>query len=299
MSRATLNFLIDVATFIVALGMAATGVLLRFVLPPGSGERRSVWDLTRHEWGGLHFWLAVVLGGLVLVHLALHWNWVCSFVARQFRAASSPPQPSSGLRRNLLGLAAVAVVALLVGGFVWAAQQAIVEREGPGRQERAGRAAVTDAAHAGERRQFRGGRGATAEPSSARAERNRDTAPEPAVAPEQAQSNMIIAYYFHRTMRCATCLSIEKQSREAIELAYGSELSSGRLEWHAVNIEEPGNEHFEKDFELQTQSLVLVESISDRVARWKLLPKVWELVEDPYGFQEYVVSEVALFIGGG
>lgn len=109
----------------------------------------------------------------------------------------------------------------------------------------------------------------------------------------------LIAYYFHRTMRCATCLSIEKQSREAIELAYGGELSSGRLEWHAVNIEDPGNEHFEKDFELQTQSLVLVESASDRVARWKMLPKVWELVEDPYGFQEYVVTEVAVFTGGG
>lgn len=108
-----------------------------------------------------------------------------------------------------------------------------------------------------------------------------------------------IAYYFHRTIRCATCLSIERQSREAIELVYGGELSAGRLEWHAVNIEEPGNERFEKDFELQTQSLVLVESASDRVTRWKLLPKVWELVEDPYGFQEYVVGEVALFLGGG
>lgn len=109
----------------------------------------------------------------------------------------------------------------------------------------------------------------------------------------------LIAYYFHRTMRCATCLSIEKQSREAIELAYGGELSSGRLEWHAVNIEEPGNEHFEKDFELQTQSLVLVEMSGEPVTRWKLLPKVWELVEDPYGFQEYVANEVALFLGGG
>jgi len=110
---------------------------------------------------------------------------------------------------------------------------------------------------------------------------------QPTAASQESETpRKLIAYYFHRTIRCATCLSIEKQSREAIELAYGSELSSGRLEWHAVNIEEPGNEHFEKDFGLQTQSLVLVESASDRVARWKLLPKVWELVEDPYGFQE-------------
>ena len=108
-----------------------------------------------------------------------------------------------------------------------------------------------------------------------------------------------VAYYFHRTMRCPTCLSIEKQSQEAIELSYNGELSAGTLKWHAVNIEEPGNEHFEKDFELQSQSLVLVEVAGERVTRWKLLPKVWELVEDPYGFQEYVVIEVGLFLGGG
>lgn len=108
-----------------------------------------------------------------------------------------------------------------------------------------------------------------------------------------------LAYYFHRTMRCATCLSIEKQSQEAIELSYNAELSDGTLEWHAVNIEEPGNEHFEKDFALDRQALVLVELEGEQVQRHKKLERVWELVEDPYGFQEYVVSEVALFLGGG
>ena len=122
-------------------------------------------------------------------------------------------------------------------------------------------------------------------------------AEQPARADEAA--SRLVVYYFHRTMRCPTCLSIEKQSRETIERTYGGELSAGTLEWHAVNIEEPGNEHFEKDFELQSQSLVLVEMAGERVTRWKLLPKVWDLAEDPYGFQEYVVAEVALFLGGG
>jgi hypothetical protein len=120
-----------------------------------------------------------------------------------------------------------------------------------------------------------------------------------ATRPAAAAETKVLAYYFHRTMRCPTCLSIEKQSREAIELAYGGELSAGRLEWQSVNIEEPGNEHFEKDFNLERQSLVLVEMTGDQVERWKMLPRVWELVEDPYGFQEYVVTEVAVFLGGG
>ena len=107
-----------------------------------------------------------------------------------------------------------------------------------------------------------------------------------------------VAYYFHRTLRCQTCLAIEKQSGDAIESAYSGELSAGTLEWRPVNIEERGNEHFEQDFDLQTQSLVLVQMDGERVARWKLLPKVWDLVQDPYGFQDYVVVEVARFLGG-
>lgn len=108
-----------------------------------------------------------------------------------------------------------------------------------------------------------------------------------------------IAYYFHRTLRCPTCLSIEKQSQEAIELTYNGELAAGALEWQAVNIEEPGNERFEKDFALDRQALVLVELKGEEVRRHKKLERVWELVDDPYGFQQYVVAEVALFLGGG
>ncbi len=108
-----------------------------------------------------------------------------------------------------------------------------------------------------------------------------------------------IAYYFHRTMRCPTCLAIENQSREAIELSYNGELGAGTLEWHAMNIEDPGNEHFEKDFGLERQSLVLIELRGEKVGRYKKLERVWDLVENPYGFQEYVVREVAVFLGGG
>jgi hypothetical protein len=299
MARATLNFLIEVATFIVMSAMIATGVLLRFVLPPGSGERRSAWDLTRHEWGDVHFWLAIVLGCFVLVHLALHWGWVCSLVARWLRSADSPARPSSGLRRNLLGLGAVTAVVLLVGGFVWAAQQAVVEREGGGRQVRGGRGAPAEVERESGGRQFRGGRGAAVQPSARMPEEGGGAASEAPATTEPEHRRLIIAYYFHRTIRCPTCLSIEQQSREAIELTYGGELRAGTLEWHAVNIEEPGNEHFEKDFALDRQALTLVELQGAEVHRHKKLERVWELVEDPYGFQEYVASEVGIFLGGG
>ncbi|HVP13160.1 MAG TPA: nitrophenyl compound nitroreductase subunit ArsF family protein [Phycisphaerae bacterium] len=105
-----------------------------------------------------------------------------------------------------------------------------------------------------------------------------------------------IAYYFHRTLRCPTCLSIEKQSKETVESRFGGPLHDGTLAWRAVNIESDGNGHFEQDFQLQAQALILVELKDGKVARWKNLPKVWELVDKPHEFQEYVRSELAQFM---
>jgi hypothetical protein len=114
-----------------------------------------------------------------------------------------------------------------------------------------------------------------------------------AAPPEQ----QVVAYYFHRTLRCATCLAIEKQSKEAVENHFKAALLDGRLQWQAVNMELPGNTHFEKDFQLQAQALVLVKMKQGKVASWKNLPKVWDLVDDPGKFDEYVRTELAAFLG--
>ncbi len=118
-------------------------------------------------------------------------------------------------------------------------------------------------------------------------------APQPASTSQDGAPRGYVAYYFHRTIRCPTCLSIESQSQEAVNSVF-----AGRVSFRAVNIEEADNEHFEKDFSLETQSLVLVEMTTEQVLRWKLLPKTWDLVNEPLEFQKYVVSEVLEFLGG-
>jgi hypothetical protein len=123
------------------------------------------------------------------------------------------------------------------------------------------------------------------------------TDPPPSAAHPTTAGPRFIAYYFHRTLRCATCLAIEKQSKETVEGDFRGALNDGRLAWQAVNIESPGKGHFEQDFQLQAQALILVEMKDGKVARWKNLPKVWELVENPPEFQEYVRSELSVFIG--
>ncbi|MDD5430443.1 MAG: hypothetical protein PHE97_06995, partial [Candidatus Omnitrophica bacterium] len=55
-----------------------------------------------------------------------------------------------------------------------------------------------------------------------------------------SQSNpqvKVIAYYFHGSFRCVTCINMEKYSREAIEANFKDALDSGKLEFKAVNVE--------------------------------------------------------------
>ncbi len=119
MRRNTLNFVVDAATLASLLGMVLTGLVIRFVLPPGSGgrncvPRQSLWELSRHQWGDIHYWLAVSLGVLVLIHLALHWSWVCGTLDR-FCGRRSKASP---MRRMAYGIVFVISLVVLVGGFL-------------------------------------------------------------------------------------------------------------------------------------------------------------------------------------
>ncbi len=80
MKRIHIHFWIDVVAFVAFLLLTSTGVLMHFILPPGSGGVMSIWGLNRHEWGELHFWTAVVLFLSLVIHLALNWRWIVNVV---------------------------------------------------------------------------------------------------------------------------------------------------------------------------------------------------------------------------
>ena len=111
-----------------------------------------------------------------------------------------------------------------------------------------------------------------------------------------AADSKIVAYYFHGTQRCNTCRTIEAYTHEAVQTGFGDALKAGKIEWRAVNVEEPANRHFIKDYQLYTRSVVLASYQGDKQLRWKNLDKVWELVGDKGEFTGYVQGEVKTFI---
>ena len=106
------------------------------------------------------------------------------------------------------------------------------------------------------------------------------------------QEDKVIAYYFHNTIRCATCMRIESYSQHAVEAGFRQELKNGKLEWRVVNMQSPENRHFIKDFDLHTSSLVIVRFRNGKQLEWRNLEKVWELVGNLSDFMRYVQHQV-------
>ena len=118
----------------------------------------------------------------------------------------------------------------------------------------------------------------------------------PQAAATEDSRDRLIAYYFHGKVRCPTCMSIEAYAHEAVVKGFADEVKDGRIEWKVVDFEQPGSEHFAREFELAAPSVVLVEMRGGTRKNWKNLPEVWELVGDKPAFSEFVRKEVRAFL---
>jgi hypothetical protein len=110
MRKPSLNFLIDGIAFAAFVLLAGTGVLMRYVLPPGSGHFLTLWGLDRHEWGVIHFWIAVAMMAALALHLLLHWRWVVDMIRGR-------PREGSGVRVALAFVGILGLIGLALSPF--------------------------------------------------------------------------------------------------------------------------------------------------------------------------------------
>ena len=135
MKRNTLNFWIDLISLLVMLGLIWTGLLIHYVLPPGTGGRHggqgvTLWGLGRHDYGDIHLYMALTMIGLMVIHVWLHWSWVCATVNKLLGMKAT-----SNARRAMYGVAILMIsAALICGSLFWTRSQVnpaskVVEQE--------------------------------------------------------------------------------------------------------------------------------------------------------------------------
>jgi len=84
MMRVRLSTIVDIVAFPALLLSLFCGIITWKVLPSGSdivgparGAGRTVFlGLQRGQWRDIHIYAGLVLAGLVVLHLMLHWRWV-------------------------------------------------------------------------------------------------------------------------------------------------------------------------------------------------------------------------------
>lgn len=89
MKRPHVDLMINSLAFVTFLFLTTTGVILKFYLPPRSGRTKDLIGMNRHEWGDIHFIIAVTFLTLIIVHLLLHKKWIGHWWSKLFSKPKS------------------------------------------------------------------------------------------------------------------------------------------------------------------------------------------------------------------
>lgn len=126
MSRSVFNLLLDTVLLVSFCVLVWSAVVVRFVFPPGPDARGwLLWGLDYDQWATIQFGLISILALGILLHVMLHWSWVCGILAAKL-ARNKKAKLDDGTQTlygvsllivllNLLGLA-VAAAALSISG---------------------------------------------------------------------------------------------------------------------------------------------------------------------------------------
>ncbi len=127
-SRTTINFWLDALLLVVFLGLSWVSLITRFVFPPASQSVGwTLWGRDLEWWNSLRFGTLCLFAAGILLHVMLHWSWVCGVIAnwrRKRSGAAAKGKADTGIQTlygvglliailNVLGLG-IAVAVLTV-----------------------------------------------------------------------------------------------------------------------------------------------------------------------------------------
>lgn len=90
-SMSVINFWVDLVLLLIVTFLGWISATLRFVFPaPTTAAGWTLWGWNYDQWADFQFSSLCVLAVGVVVHLMLHWNWVCSVIANHIVHTKRP-----------------------------------------------------------------------------------------------------------------------------------------------------------------------------------------------------------------
>jgi hypothetical protein len=82
MSRTIVNFLLDATLLVAFCVLLFSAVIVRFIFPPGPEALGwQLWSLSFDQWASVQFGMVALLALGILLHIMLHWTWICGVLA--------------------------------------------------------------------------------------------------------------------------------------------------------------------------------------------------------------------------
>ena len=114
----------------------------------------------------------------------------------------------------------------------------------------------------------------------------------PAIAGDQ-----VIMTYFISGTRCESCKKIEALSRETAEKDFPDALAKKKLVFRVIDTGESGYQHFIKDYQLTSKTVILSHRRNGKETEWKDMAGVWDLLDDAPGFHAYLGEQIRKYLG--
>ena len=75
---------------------------------------------------------------------------------------------------------------------------------------------------------------------------------------EEVKASQVGVYYFHFERRCNTCISVENNSKKAVEELYPEQVKSGEYFFQSVNLDEESGKTLGEKMGVGMQTLLVV-----------------------------------------
>ena len=117
-NKTTINFWLDTFLLVVFMLLCWISIVLRYAFPsPLASEGWTLWGGSYLDWSDYQFFTLCVLMASIVLHVMLHWSWVCGVIAKWYRHRfpdSSLGNEDNG-SRTLWGVGLLIAVCNIVG----------------------------------------------------------------------------------------------------------------------------------------------------------------------------------------
>ena len=116
-SKTIVNFWLDCLLLVLFLMLVWVSAVLRFLFPAGPTEVEwSLWGAGAESWRGVQFGVLVLFSLGIVLHVMLHWSWVCGVVTKHL--LGRPPTRDNG-SQTLIGVGVLlGILHLLAAGLL-------------------------------------------------------------------------------------------------------------------------------------------------------------------------------------